>query len=163
MNLVMLLHEPKHIIYLFIQNDMRLTTVEQIRDFLRARFDFAECIIESITFSKFATDVTISLDFIWDSFGNIRSDLDQTKLLVFLEFHFVRSFSLLNDWTQAMLDEPDSINWGLNEISRIRIKDENRGQDAVECLEIEFRWEGKRRIEIVFSELTVKEASEPIV
>ena len=142
---------------------MRLSTAEQISDFLHENFDFAECIIESITFSNFQTDVTICLNFIWDPLGNVREDLDHVKKLVFLRFHLVESFTLINEWTKAMFDEPESIGWGINEIALIRVKDQKSRLGPKKFVELEFVWEGNRRIQIAFSELTVSERVEPVI
>jgi len=142
---------------------MKIQTITQIQAFLQKHFEFAECIIESIVFSKYATSVTICVNSIWDSSGNVREDLNRKRQIVVMEFQLVKTFTLINDWTTSMIEEPEAIGWGLNEIALVRSLPPESQSEPVDFVKVEFLWEGNRRIEVVFCGLDVTERDEVVI
>jgi catechol-2,3-dioxygenase len=58
-----------------------------------------------------------------------------------------------------MLRNPESINWGLNEVALLRVIDDQESKpDKVSTpplTHVAFLWESNRRIDVVFAELEV--------
>jgi hypothetical protein len=107
---------------------------------------FQECILEDVSFYDYGTTVVLSFDYIWSSNFNIREDLDD-KQIIKLKFSSVNRFVIDNELSKAVIDEPEMINWGFNEISRINLIETH---DSSQFLQVEILWETKRKILIEF-------------
>ena len=107
---------------------------------------FQECVIESISFNNYGSQVQIDFHYIYDEGGSIKTE---PKRIVSLGFNKVQEFELTNAWNESQLENLDKLNWGANEVSTIQIEDLKNGFLA------HILWEGDRRIDIVFGTLEV--------
>ena len=61
-----------------------------------------------------------------------------------------------NALNSKMLRNPESINWGLNEVALVKVVDDRLQiyeHSPVPLTHLAFLWEGERRIDVIFSEL----------
>ncbi len=117
----------------------------EIKNKLKEYNNFQECIIEDIVFSDFGTSVSISFDYIWINEKELRKNLDE-KHIVTLKFFLVNKFLMENELSKVLVDSPNSMNWGINEISKINIIESvNKMFYTVEII-----WESKRKIVLEF-------------
>ena len=133
--------------------------VSEMKRVLERYNKFQECVLTDIVWTNQGTSLEIVFDYIWGEDGKIRSNVDQQAKVV-LRFSLVQEFHMRAGLNQAMLAEPDRINWGINEIALVDI-DEDETALAPYCgLSLPFYhaiilWETERRIDIVFSHLDV--------
>lgn len=78
---------------------------------------------------------------------------------IILRFHLVQELQMFNALTASMLEDPKSINWGLNEVALLKVIEDGASKpdktSAMPFNRLAFLWEGERRIEILFVELEV--------
>lgn len=132
---------------------------------------FQECIIKDIQWHRYGTSVDIVFDYVWSGnaigspslgppqAGRLREDLKTPKLIV-VRFRIVQEFHLRNALHSAMIEQIQNINWGINEVSSVNIEDDNLFLSPYRGSQIPFhhitcRWEGDRRIDIVFGTLEI--------
>jgi len=124
--------------------------------------DFAECIVESIEWFDHGTSVGITFDYIWKPDGRVRAD-DEERLLVHLRFKLVQEFEMKNDLKPVVLTDESAIGWGLCEVSRVVVQDDERSRRykgfALPSHHASLRRESGAWIDIVFGKLEVTEAS----
>ena len=132
---------------------MRTSEPREIENVLRQHKEFSECIIEEFVLRDYATTFEVVINYIWNVDGTIRSNVNE-PVRVRLTFRSVQELRFINALTDQMLKNPEAINWGLNEVSLIRLE-----KDPVESIEtltqVAFLWEGDRRIDVYFIELEV--------
>ena len=134
---------------------MRTSEVKNIEKFLIEHRGFEECIIEEFHLTDYGTTFEVAINYIWDATGQLRANLDEPQTIV-LRFRLVQVLHIDNAFTQQMLRYPGEINWGLNEIARIKLVN-----DPVEVgsersfIHLRFVWEGDRKIDVVFLEFEV--------
>ncbi|HCR54605.1 MAG TPA: hypothetical protein DIW27_09325, partial [Cytophagales bacterium] len=88
-----------------------------------SRYKFLqECILTSINFSNQLTDVELSFNYIYDKDGKLRSDLDRNQIVT-IKLGLVQVFKIEGNLNYHQLSNPEMINWGLNEISIIKVLD----------------------------------------
>lgn len=110
---------------------------------------FQECVLENIIFDHYGTTVILWFDYIWSKNCDIRENLDE-KQIIKLKFSSVNRFVIENELSKSVLEKPEMINWGFNEISKINmIQTHNSSQ----FLQMEILWETKRKILIEFVNL----------
>lgn len=136
----------------------------EIQAMLHAYGDLSECVVKSIVWSDYGTTVAITFDYIWTTDGRVRGD-DEERLLVELKFKLVQEFEMKNALRPSMVAEPAVINWGLNEVAQVLVRDDDRSE-AYAGYPVPFhhavlRWEGTDWIHVVFSQLEIKEESAP--
>ena len=131
---------------------MRTTESKDIEKFLIEHQGFKECIIEEFRLTDYGTTFEVAINYIWDAIGQLRSNIDEPQRLV-LRFRLVQELHINNALTQQMLRHPENINWGLNEIARIKfVKETVEAGSERPFMHLAFVWEGDRRIEVIFSE-----------
>ena len=134
---------------------------------LLARFsNFDECVIEQVTLSHFQTEIRILIDYIWGTSGSIRPDLDARPEVVALWFRRVQEVRFKNGLNEAMLAEPASLNWGMNEVAAIEILDDPAVLAPYSGALIQFRHAGllwhsardplARRIDMVYGDFELR-------
>ncbi len=138
---------------------MTLSEHFQICQALQQLQNFAECILVDLRNSQFATEWTLQFNYVWDDKGKIRKNLDE-EVLIALRFGVVQEFRLSNALTESMRQNMGDLNWGMGEVADVQICDPNSMSDQYQNPRIPFhhvicRWETDRRIDIVFSTLTV--------
>lgn len=127
-----------------------MKTLETAKDVLSGYGDFRESVITSITFNHFGTVVEITFNSLWSA-GQRRTDLD-LELPVVLRLSGVQEFHLVNALNQSQLEEPEVLDWGINEIAQA--KADKSGEAG---LTLTLLWEGERRLMVSFMDLTVQE------
>jgi len=144
---------------------MRTSNREQIEAFLREHKGFSECIIEEFIFKDYGTTLEVRLNYVWSDWGDIRANLNEPRNII-LKFRLVEDLHIKNSLSHSMLTEPESINWGLNEIALLKVVGDTNALQTPEPSEplfthVVFLWEGDRRIDIVFSEFEALSTLQP--
>ncbi len=135
---------------------MRLDNRHEIESFLGLYNNFEECIIEDLFFKSYGTILTVCLDIIWTEDRQIRQNLEEKELICF-SFLNLQEFKLYNDLNEKMIEEPEAINWGINEIALVKLDSDYYISNLPKHFyKIFFIWESNRKIEIVFSEIEVQ-------
>jgi hypothetical protein len=134
----------------------------EMQALVHAYRDFAECIVESIEWFDHGTSIGITFDYIWKPDGRVRAD-DEERLLVHLRFKLVHEFEMKNALKPAVLTDESAIGWGLCEVSRLVVQDDERSRwvqgSTIPTHHASLRREAGAWIDIVFGKLEVTEAS----
>lgn len=138
---------------------MILSDQHEIRVALQQLRNLAECILMDICVSHFGTEWTLRFNYVWNEIGTIRDNLDKESL-VELRFSVVQEFKLVNALTESMYENVGEINWGISEVADVQICDTNSVLHQYQNANVPFhhvicQWENERRIDIVFSTMTV--------
>lgn len=132
----------------------------EMQSIIHAYRDFEECVLESISWSNYLTSVGVVFDYIWKPDGSVRPD-HEDRVLVEITFRLVQEFEMQNALKPSVVDGPDRMNWGRNEIARLAIVDDDRTQKysgySVPFHHAILRWEGKTWIDIVFAQMEISE------
>ncbi len=120
---------------------------------------FAECLLLEINWTHYGTTAELVFNYVWTVDGKIRSNLGQEERVI-LKFKLVQEFHLKNALSDAILAQPERLNWGINEIALVEIEDNADFLKTYRGLSIPVHhaaimWEDERRIDIVFGELEV--------
>jgi hypothetical protein len=131
-----------------------------IRLFLKAHGSFSECIIEQIKLSDYGTTLEVTLTCNWAEGSQTRKAKNSGPTNMSLSFRLVQELRVSNGLNVAMLNNPESLNWGLNEVSAVQVVDEDplfwpRPFEYRRFSHVVFLWEGERRIDVVFVSLDV--------
>jgi hypothetical protein len=138
-------------------------------DLVRSFNRFQECIIVEMRLLDYQTTLELIFDYIWAPDGTIRPNLDAEER-VRLQFRLVQEIHITNALNDSQLREPEMMNWGMNEVAWVEIKDDeaylkkynnySHGFHHAEIL-----WEGDkvlrragektRRIDVVFADLEI--------
>jgi len=117
--------------------------------------NFQECILLDIKWFKNGTPVELKFDYIWDADGKIRKNLNEEKPII-IRFGLVQEFFFKSALNQAMIREPQEINWGINEISCIKFVEKSDSLKKYKGFQVPFYhvqvlWENERQIDIICS------------
>ena len=132
-----------------------------MRALLETYNNFQECILLDVRWEHYGYKLDLVFHYIWASGGAIRKNLDQPHLL-HVVFEGVHEFHVRNAWTDAMFEEPASMNWGASEVALVRVENDPKyvgpyGSSGREAYHVCVYWEGDRRIDIVFTSLSVRQ------
>jgi hypothetical protein len=139
-----------------------LTMANDITDALTRLYSLSECIIEDIVWRDFGLTIDVVIDYIYDDKGKVRTDSGPRRLLT-LQFHLVQEIHFIAALNTVMLTEPDRVNWGINEISRVELVANSKllpryDSAPVDFHHLAFHWEGEERsLDVVFAELRLLE------
>lgn len=133
--------------------------MNSIINMLRKYNNFEECVIVDVRWRDFGTTFELVLDYIWDKNGNIRKDLTQEKR-VSIYFKLVQDFNYHNALNPSMIREPENINWGINEISGIKLMDNVHSLEKYKSFPIPFYFirvasEGEWGIDIICASIEI--------
>lgn len=131
----------------------------ELRRALEDYNNFGECIIVKFNVHRYQTEVEIIFDYIWGGKNIIRKDLDKEQLIS-VQFHLVQELIVRNGLDISNITDPATMSWGMNEIALIRIEDDERLLKPYRDLPIDIHhaailWGGSRRIDIIFSSLSI--------
>lgn len=140
---------------------MKSNDARVIHDYLFQRNNYGECIIYSLEVMDFGTTIRIQLNYIWDSKGKVRTNLDE-PLLVTMFFRLTQLLLIDNAMNQTQVLHTDELNWGFNEIALMNVVQNsnltvNLSHLPIPYTHVALMWESNRRIDIVFSEFEVQE------
>jgi hypothetical protein len=135
--------------------------LHEIQALLHAFRDFAECVVTSVLWSHYGTEVTIRIVYVWETDGTVRAD-DKPARMVDLTCTIVQELmvhSRLSPWITADISK---LNWGFGEISLITATPKEDQPDAGDIHVHQFHkmtlWrENGAWIEVVFSKLSMTE------
>jgi hypothetical protein len=127
--------------------------VAEAREAISALHELQECLIKEISWAENQLEVIVKLAYIWTDAGEICFTVKQEPRQLTLRFQIVNEFEMSNALTEAMLQEPGRINWGISEIAKLAI---GPAQDSDEFARAEFIWEWGRRIVILFRVLIME-------
>jgi len=130
-----------------------------IKNLLENFQNFDDCILLSIKWTDFGNTLELTFDYIWDENGKLRHNLNEEEPIV-LRFKLVQEFNFKSGLNKSMVLEPEQINWGINEISCIRLLESSDMLKQYESLPKGFHhvgifWEFDRQIDIIFSEMEI--------
>lgn len=119
---------------------------------LKEHVYFQECILENISFHDYGTTIVLTFNYIWSNDFKVRPNLDE-KQIMNLRFSSVNRFVIDNELSDSVINQPEMINWGFNEISKINLLETTCSSNF---LQVEILWETKRRILIEFSHMDLE-------
>jgi hypothetical protein len=135
----------------------------EISNTLKQYAFFQEAILESINFSKNLLDVELTFNTVVDENLSVRKDLDKKKYVT-LRFNTVQAFNINGGLNIHQILNPELTNWGLNEITCIRVMDNSQLLKDATLLNATFNhvqilWEKERQrqIDIVFETMLIYE------
>jgi hypothetical protein len=113
-----------------------------------------ECIIRRIAWSEPAMQLTVELDYIWTDDGFICFTKREQARRLTLTFEHTSRVVIDNALSDAMIEHPEKLDWGISEIARL---DLDAAQDDVSSgfILARFRWEGARHIDVSFQKLNI--------
>ena len=137
---------------------MKKSEKRDIERFFHDHKDFSECIIEELVLKDYGTTLEVVFNYVWTDSGELLPNLNEPNDVV-LRFHLVQQLQICNALTASMLRNPESINWGLNEVALLKVINDHASQadetSSPPLTHVAFLWEGDRRIDVVFVELEV--------
>lgn len=118
---------------------MRVDTVERISRWLEQSGGLFEALLTELRLVNHGYSVRVEFSVVVDRAGHVLDD----PLDVGFDLDGVRRLTLEGGLTSAMLEHPERINWGLSEVSQVRVASCDDG------IRFEARWEGgERRVEV---------------
>lgn len=127
--------------------------IAEIRDAVAALHELQECLIEDISWAERGLELIVKLAYIWTDAGEISFAAGVAPRKLTLRFHLVNKVHMFNALSEAMLQEPERMNWGISEIAKFAV---NAARDSHEFAEAEFIWEWDRRILVWFRAITIE-------
>ena len=130
---------------------MVMESPDEIESRIQRLNRLGECILLDVRWLFQGTTIAMLFNYIWDSDGNVRSDLGSSECVLEVRFHGVNRFHVTNALSASMVQNIDRINWGLSEIALMKVDGIELSDvfgDAIEFVRILVLWEGERRIEI---------------
>nr|WTB28309.1 immunity 50 family protein [Streptomyces sp. NBC_00830]WTB35772.1 immunity 50 family protein [Streptomyces sp. NBC_00830] len=110
---------------------------------------FEECLLHDLRLTRFGFGVDLTFNLVRDENGEVRDDVLERPVLVTLTLSGVEALRLSGGLTDAMREDPESVNWGLGEIALVEQYTPARG------VGLRVVWESDRSIEAEFGNLTV--------
>jgi hypothetical protein len=124
---------------------MRATDLDRLHGTLR-RFDFfEEWLLHDVRAVLFGYGIDLTLNSVRDERGRMRTDVLERPILVTLRLKGVETLNFVGGLTAAMRANPEHLDWGLTEISRIEARESAQG------LSLSVSWENNRRLDVEFS------------
>jgi hypothetical protein len=130
---------------------MKIDSQEAISRWLEDSGGLYEALLTELRLTKHGYSVHIKFSVIIDREGRV---LD-SPLNVEFDFEGVQRLTLEGDLSEYMLDHPEEINWGLSEVTLVRVLPTEDG------IRFEAGRESGRRIEIQCRRATLEVLSEP--
>jgi hypothetical protein len=132
---------------------------ERIAEYLRSNRNFEECLLVDVRWKHFGTVIELEFDYTWGADGSVRPEYAPIDLKS-LVLRNVQELHVCNALNERMSLHPEELNWGLSEVSSVRVLDENQFLSKYQSLAIPLHhlrcnWEGRRRLDVVFSTLEV--------
>ena len=133
---------------------------EAMIDYLREQRNFQECLLMAIIWGHFGTVIELVFDYTWASDGSLRPEYASADVRT-LVLRNVQELHVSNALNEHMILHPEQLDWGLSEVSSVRLCDDQRFLTRYQSLAIPFHhlqcaWEGERQVDIVFSPLEAK-------
>lgn len=129
-----------------------LREINEIHKELKSYNFLQECILLEFQFLDFGTTILLRFNYIWDDNFNIRDDIDNNSKIIEIKYYLVQELHIHNYLSNAIINNPDLMNWGRNEISLISIFEDNKILEKYDnnYLFSSINYEDKRSIEIIF-------------
>lgn len=133
---------------------------ESIEAYLKQHHDFGECILQDISWRHFGTIIDLVFDYIWTDAGTVRPEY-KPSVQKTIRLHGVQELHIYNALNESMSLHPDKLNWGLSEVSSVRLMNDELLLARYCTLplplhHLRLNWEGDRRIEAVFGTMEVE-------
>lgn len=124
-----------------------------MNDLLKLYNFFQECIIEEIIVDNENLNFSLIFNYIWNSNGTIRSNIEKL-LLIRIDFKRFQSLNIINNFTHDQLKHK---NWSYNEISCIQLIEEPKVYEGgLTFYRAKVLWENDLRlIDVIFSDLQI--------
>lgn len=135
---------------------MKAKSIQDISSQLTNLNWLQECIILEIRWLNYGYLLEIDFNTIWDIDGNLRSNLDETKLIT-LKMAGVQRILFNHSFSNDQLQNPQLMNWGMNEISRISVElsHDLSKETGWQFYHFHIHWEQKRAINIICLDLEI--------
>lgn len=133
---------------------------EAIEAYLKQHHDFGECILEDVRWRHFGTVIDLVFDYIWTAAGTVRPEYMPPALKT-ISLHGVQELHIHNSLSEYMSLHPNELNWGLSEVSSVRVINNEQLLARYRSLplplhHLRLNWEGERRIDAVFGTMEVE-------
>jgi hypothetical protein len=130
-----------------------VTTVQDVAEELRRLGHLSEWLLHDVRWIQFGFAIEILFNNVFDESGVVREDALGRPHLTAIRLSGVQTFSVSNNLSTAMLDEPDQIDWGLSEVARVQAE-EFQLPDRL-GVRLEILWDGPRRVEAVAAAIEI--------
>lgn len=130
-----------------------MTASKPPAELLRSLGHLSEWLLHDVRWRRFGSEIEVQFNNVFDESIRVRTDaLDNPRLFVVRLFG-VQSLTLSNHLSPAMLDEPERIDWGFSEISKVDLQ----GVALADRVGVRFSilWEGPRRIDVIAASIEV--------
>lgn len=125
---------------------------------------FQECLLKDIRWDRFGTTIHLDFDYIWDGGGPEAGRIRDEPRRITLSLLGVQELKIHNALTAAILAHPERLDWGISEISRVRLEPAPDTGNAAESKggphNLVVEWESERRIDAIFTEMRVAEGAD---
>lgn len=125
---------------------------------------FQECLLKDVRWDQFGTTTHLDFDYIWGEGGPAKGHVLSEPRSITLSLQGVQELIIRNALTDAMLADPERLDWGISEIARVRLQPASaqgvsgQPQDGPYHLVVE--WESERRVDATFFEMRIGEAAQ---
>ncbi len=127
---------------------MKSKNLQQISNILDNLNWLEECIILDVRWLQYGYAFEIDFNIIWDESKHLRHDINEIKLVT-LRMLGVQRILFNHSFNDGQLEHPEKMNWGINEISRISVKEAaNNISSQWHYYEFRIHWEQQRAISI---------------
>lgn len=126
----------------------------ELADFVAAlasQHDLRECVLLRACFDHYLYSLDLEFDQIWSPIGDVRGDIHQTLQPVLIRLEGIHRFALDGGLSDRMVECPNEMDWGLNEVALVRASERgplNSRVTGSTTVALEVQWEGARRIEV---------------
>lgn len=96
---------------------MKLETLKEINGWLPQVDNLWESLMDELSLTNFGYSARVVFTLVIDRHGRVLEQPTQVKF----DLEGVQELSLHGALTQRMLEHPERINWGLNEVARVRV------------------------------------------
>ena len=126
---------------------------------IKALNDLQESILLDVVWKDYGTTIELHFNSVLRSQNDVGTDVEKEKLVV-LRFYSVQELLVRNFLNDSMLIDPSQLNWGLSEISMVKLERNSKAlayyeSPIIPLNHVVILWEGERKIDIIFSGLEV--------
>lgn len=132
--------------------------MNEYKELLKKYKDFQECVLLGIEWKNFGLTVDFVFDYFWAK-EKEKDNIDK-EYPVIVRFNLIQEIHIIRDLNAQVIKNPEEVNWGINEISKISIEETEEVLSRYKNLPKPFYlaiiyWEKRRKIEIIFSDMEI--------
>jgi hypothetical protein len=132
---------------------------------LEQRRNFQDCLLREVRLVANGIRLELEFEYVWDDSEPGSWKIAETSPLLTLRLEPVHELRLIGKLPAGLYDHPESAGWGLSEVAIVELARQSellekyRSTIPVPVHHLEVRWDGGRRLDVVFSRFSVDENS----